>query len=402
MSGPVFFRQGVYLRRWWLGGALLLAAPLAGALETTISAQYLGGGSGRFDNTTPPTGLCQYWAALCSNRGTVELPISYVKRSINKAPDTRDQYYYKLPGRKEVVVYHDQTGEPHRMTFDFTSVSQKTTVQGNPNNSPAKGSPRGGCTGGASLSFLSTRTVVFYRLILDPQSPQPCWSSDLFEPEGVVDVSTVTEMGVAYTLDMPPPYRLKEGSYRGSVTYSIGPGGDFDFGNGVSQLNGNSLLINFVLEVKHAFFFDFPPGSERAVLEPPGGWNAWLSGGRVPQRIYRDLPFRLWSTGPLKVYKLCQHYVGDHCGIRNDGNEQAPVEVALSLPSGIQHQGNAVSRLVLPTGRPAALQLESVTPVLNRPGQLHFEVGRDDVRDMLAHPGTTYTGQVTVVFDAEL
>jgi len=39
---------------------------------------------------------------------------------------------------------------------------------------------------------------------------------------------------------------------------------------------------------------------------------------------------------------------------------------------------------------------------LNRPGQLHFQVAQDDMDGMLRYPGTTYTGQVTVVFDAEL
>ncbi|WP_262405564.1 hypothetical protein [Pseudomonas fluorescens] len=216
------------------------------------------------------------------------------------------------------------------------------------------------------------------------------------------EVVTATEMGIGYNLSTPTPYRMKPGIYRGSVTYTIGPGGDFDFGNNVTQLNGNSVTLNFVLDVQHLFFFNFPPGSDRAVLEPPGGWLAWLNGGRVPQRIYRDLPFRLWSTGPFKVYKLCQYEAGTHCGIRNDGSDEVAVQVGLSLPGGIRHQNAPVERLTLPTGRASALHFEAVQATLNRPGQLHFEVGKDDVRGMLAHAGSTYTGQVTVVFDAEL
>lgn len=68
--------------------------------------------------------------------------------------------------------------------------------------------------------------------------------------------------------------------YRGSLTYTIGPGGDFDFGNNVTGLSGDTLVINFELDVQHAFIFEFPPGSERAVLEPKGGWQAWLDGGQ--------------------------------------------------------------------------------------------------------------------------
>ncbi|MNJ69327.1 hypothetical protein D3C77_656650 [compost metagenome] len=127
-----------------------------------------------------------------------------------------------------------------------------------------------------------------------------------------------------------------------------------------------------------------------------------MSGGAVPQRLYRDLPFKLSSTGPFKVYKLCQYDVGMLCGLRTDNGDQVPVQLALSLPAGIQYQGRPVERLPLPTGRVQALQFDAVTTTLNRPGQLHFEVGKDDVRGMLAHAGSTYTGQVTVVFDAEL
>jgi hypothetical protein len=61
-----------------------------------------------------------------------------------------------------------------------------------------------------------------------------------------------------------------------------------------------------------------------------------------------------------------------------------------------------VERLALPTGRAQALQFEAVQPTLNRPGQMHFEIAKEDVRRMLPNTGSTYTGLATVVFDAEL
>ncbi|UVL20645.1 hypothetical protein LOY42_06985 [Pseudomonas sp. B21-023] len=83
----------------------------------------------------------------------------------------------------------------------------------------------------------------------------------------------VEELSIGFDMNIPPPYRLKAGTYRGSITYRIGPGGDFDFGNDVSNLSGDSLTVNFELDVQHAFMFEFPPGSERAVLEPRNGWQ---------------------------------------------------------------------------------------------------------------------------------
>lgn len=381
-----------------LVAGLLAFAPLASALEVTLSAQYRGGGSGRFENTTPPAEFCRVWSALCASTGTVSLPISYQKTSINLAPDLRDRYFVKLPGRREVEVRHQQTGEPRQMTFEVRSISQEA-VLGSPYN-PLNGSFSGGCRGKNSVGNQSR--FRYHTSLVNPQSPTPCVISYSWVPDDQVDTTTVLDTGISFELDIPPPYRLRAGMYRGSLTYTIGPGGDFDFGNNVTGLSGDTLVINFELDVQHAFIFEFPPGSERAVLEPKDGWQAWLGGGQAPGLIYRDLPFRLWSTGPFKAYKLCQHYTAGTCGIRNDASHEVPVTVAITLPGGIEHQGRPVQQLALPSGQAAALAFESAMPTLNRPGQLRFQVERNDVQAMLRNPGATYAGQVTVVFDAEL
>lgn len=390
-----------FVRRAWLGFALLLGTSTAGALETTISAQYRGDPSGRFDNTTPVAAFCRYWPAICQGIEAAQLPIRYRKTSTKGTADVRDQFYVKLPGRREVDVYHEQTGESHRMSFEITAVSQSVRFHDMATNPVFTRYPRGGCSYKQTWGDEGVNVWYLWE-VKSPQAPSGCYSVADASPYGHVADTPVQEMGIAYRLVMPPSFRMKPGIYRGAQTFSIGTGGDFDFGNDVTELNGNSLTLNFVLDVEHAFILDFYPGSERAVLEPPGGWQTWLTGGRAPERLQRDLPFRLWSSGPFKVYKLCQYDMGNRCGIRNPGNDQVPVEVALSLPGGLQHQGGAVNRVVLPTGKLDALQFEATRPVFNRPGQLHFQVAREDVRGMLVHSGTTYAGQVTVVFDAEM
>jgi hypothetical protein len=57
---------------------------------------------------------------------------------------------------------------------------------------------------------------------------------------------------------------------------------------------------------------------------------------------------------------------------------------------------------MLTTGEPGAPVLEPQQLLANQAGQLHFQVGQAGVKEMVAHAGTTYQGQVTVVFDAEL
>ncbi|MGE8328297.1 hypothetical protein [Pseudomonas urmiensis] len=390
------------LRRYCGGLVLAMTALSASAVETTLTAQYRGGGSGRFENTTPPASFCSHFGALCRRGTTVELPITYAKRTVQLAPDPRDQFYVKLPAQRVVDVYHEQTGESRRMSFQFNSVAQRVVSTIYYHNPVDRTTVDGPCKKGAGLGWQTLRTYFYVWYVNDPLSPGGCWSTHYDPRPGTVENVQVESTGVTYTLDIPPPYRLRAGIYRGSVTYSIGPGGDFDFGNDVSALSGDTLTINFELDVQHAFLFEFAPGSEKAVLEPRNGWSACLAGGRAPGRVYRDLPFRLWSTGPFKVYKLCQYQADVRCAIINDASHQVPVEVALSLPPGIQYQNRPVERLVLPTGPAAALQLDAAQPTLNRPGHLHFEVAKDDVSTMLAHPGSTYNGQVTVVFDAEL
>ena len=110
----------------------------------------------------------------------------------------------------------------------------------------------------------------------------------------------------------------------------------------------------------------------------------------------------LWSTGPFKVYKTCQYDQGTSCGIRNGAGHQVPVDVALTLPSSVQHANAPVQRLTIPTGRASALAFDMAMPVAGQSGQLHFDVVSQHVKSMLDYPGSVYQGDVTVLFDATL
>ncbi|MDD1984126.1 hypothetical protein [Pseudomonas asiatica] len=321
-------------------------------MEALVSAEYLGDASGRFENTTPLAAYCQRWSADCREMRAMQLPITYDRTTIKNSGDVRDHFYVQLPSARTVDVFNSTTGESHRLNFEFLGVSQQ--VQGTPElrvNPVWTYYVRGGCSYRQTFGYASRPYATHYLwLVRDPKSPAGCYSIHDAMSTGYTVKTSVSNMGIAYRLTMPEPSRMKPGFYTGSLTYSIGPGGDFDFGNGVSAINGNSLTLNFELDVQHAFVFEFPPGSDRAVLEPPGGWSAWLGGRGAPQRLQRDVPFRLWSTGPFKVYKLCQPYQGSGCAIRSSDNHSVPVAIALSLPGGIQHQGKPVQRLELPTG----------------------------------------------------
>lgn len=397
--------KGKHVCRRWILVIVALAAlghdTLAWALEATISARYRGEAEGRFENTTPQASFCYRWPQNCQGVQTVGLPIEYTKTSISRAPDARDQFFVKLPSSRTVDVVNER-GETHSLTFEITHVSQ--WVEGAPDVNPVFTSvANGGCQYKLTYGAAVLKRALYLWAVRNPSNPSACWSTGQRTSPGDSIDSQVKDMGIAYSLKMPPPFKMKQGIYRGRMDFSVGPGADFDFGNGVTDLNDTSLTLNFELDVQHAFVMQFPPGSERAVLEPPGGWQAWLGGRAAPPRLERDLPFRLWSTGPFKVYKKCSVQLGGgQCGISNRDFDALAVEVAIDLPPEVRYQGNPVRRLNVPTGVRSALGFEHMMPASNRPANLHFEVSGPELDWLLKSPGETYEGVFTLVFESDL
>lgn len=392
-------KQSMMTRTLLIGLALLvllLALPVA-AQEVTITAEYRGGGN-QFINTTPQAAFCRQWSHYCNGVETVGIPLTYDKKTTHSAPDHRDLFYIKVPGRRTVTVTHELTGEAYQLTFEIFAVSQHVVT---PNNNPVfTRYIRGGC--GYLYTLGGGNWASYLWSVKDPANPEYCYPTGSPGSPGMVRDVTIGDFGVAYRLETPSPLRMKQGMYRGQATYQVGPGADFDFGNDVSNLNSNTLTINFELDVVHAFVIDFPAGSERVVLEPPGGWTQWLNNKRVPERLYRDLPLRIWSSGPFTVHTRCEYPLGGQCAIRNGTNDhQVPVQVALTLPSVILHNGQPVSRLPLPVGEATAIQMDATQPAINRGGSLHFQVDKSAVSEMTRYPGARYEGDVTVVFDAD-
>ncbi|MHA6195073.1 hypothetical protein ACX3YG_11955 [Pseudomonas wadenswilerensis] len=390
--------SNAYLLRAALVALVLNWAPPLEAVEVTITAEYRGGTE--FTNTTPQAAFCGRWPHYCNGVETVGLPITYEKKTINEAPDPRDNFYIDLPSQRTVTVTHGLTGETYTLTFEMYAVSQYVATLGGGGQPPVHTLyVRGGCSYLYTLSGASWSSYLWS--VRTPASPIGCYPIGSPGGVGAERLVRTRDFGVAYRLVTPSPLKMKQGLYRGSLAYTIGPGQDFDFGNDVSNLSDNSVTVNFELDVVHAFVIDFPAGSERVVLEPPGGWTQWLNNRRLPERLSRDLPMRIWSSGPFTVHTRCEYPLGGRCAIRNPGNEhQVPVQVALTLPTVIHHNGQPVNRLPLPVSEAEAIQLEAMQPALNRGASLHFLVDKAGVAEMTRYPGARYEGDVTIVFDA--
>ncbi|QCI11258.1 hypothetical protein E6B08_07475 [Pseudomonas putida] len=319
-------RFNTYCLALWL--ALLGAGwpQLGSAAEVDVRLRYRGDPAGQFENVTPPAAFCAVWPSHCrSSYGlyVVDLPITYQKKNTNTLTSgDRDRHYLQLPAERTVDVVNE-SGRRYQLDFSITDVSQRLGF--------LSGRMRGGdVTGGCSLQYAISNAVRLQYLwqIRQPASPQPClavpWNAEV----------SVTQFGIRYRLIMSRrPIGMPQGIYRGSVDYSIGPGGDFDFGDEVTHLSDTRLTVNFELDVQHDLYLEFPAGSDRAVLEPPGGWKAWLGGRGAPSKLSRDMPLRIWTSGPIRVYKRCEYELGDQCGIRENAGHLVGVDVSLSLPA---------------------------------------------------------------------
>ncbi|WP_338806847.1 hypothetical protein V8U11_06280 [Pseudomonas chlororaphis] len=215
-----------------------------------------------------------------------------------------------------------------------------------------------------------------------------------------LDDFSITRNSIIYELKTPDPLAMESGTYTGSIQYTVGPGGDFDFGD-VLVPDDNVLTFNFTLSVEHLLKVQFPPGADRLTLIPDGGWQQWLNRGRRPEKLFANQNFQAWASSPFKMQLQCQYSVGDQCGIQNAAGHLVPVETRVTLPPGLIDKNNQ------PVNRQP---LSNSTPIIFHPSYyvdngratLHFEVGRDSVKQMTEHAGTCYSGNVTVVWDTEI
>lgn len=208
-----------------------------------------------------------------------------------------------------------------------------------------------------------------------------------------------SDINIMYELKTPNPLKMPKGIYTGQLNYTIGPGGDFDFGDLLTP-SDNLLTVNFVLSVQHILDVRFPPGSERLTLVPAGGWQQWLNRGRRPEKLFANQHFQLWSSIPFKMQLQCQYMAENQCGIQNSEGHLVPVETRVTLPSGVTDSHRTpVGRFPLSTN-PSLFLLGSY--VGNSNAALHFEVDRESVKQMANHAGKQYSGNVTVIWDAEI
>lgn len=201
----------------------------------------------------------------------------------------------------------------------------------------------------------------------------------------------------------PDPLTMPSGVYTGSLNFIVGPGGDFDLGDVMKTLNGDTILnLNFTLTVLHTLKIEIPPGGNKVELLPQGGWQQWLQGSRVPEKLSRDQIFLISASTPFKMQMTCERTLGDTCAIANALGDEVPIDIYVTLPNGLgETSGASVNHKPLLVSGIGTDHFQATQYVDRTPGILHFEVKKTDVEHMLNQQGV-YKGNVTVIWDSEI
>lgn len=362
-----------------------------------------------FRNTTPLSGVCAWHMPVqCERAGiftirtdsfsTVPAPIAA------NHEDERKGAMWQVPSSwRDVQVTNTRTGEVETVQVRIAGIGHRMNTRPNTSawevpgtnwtwkwsSAPSPCQTTGFLTGNAAYAL-------FFWLV--PEGAGVCSR----QPGQEITGFWLSTFEFAYALKTPNPLSMSGGLYTGSHTYTIGPGMDFDLGDVVIPTD-SQLTLNFTLSVEHTLKVDLPPGGNRVILQPQGGWQAWLNQGRRPTRLSRDQTFAISSSSRFKMNLECSLAIGNTCGLRNDAGDEVPLHIAVSLPFGLNNpRGDSVNKQPLRLDGVGTELFQPTQYVNNRPGTLHFEVEKDDVSEMLKQPGSTYSGVATVIWDSEV
>lgn len=401
-----------------LGLFALLSMPAAQAINQEIRALFQPDPSqpnnNIFVNQTPNSGYCTINPAECASLGmfSIQLPTRF-DSSREIVPGTSDETVaLKVPANwRRLTVINQDTREEEVVEVRITGIGstydlrqtaaslvggasdnieahQKLWTNDRWNYAPAPCRYSG-------VGYVTDNTYRFFW-----KTPIETWCSKM----AAYRIPRMSFAGIdfAYELRTPNPLGMSSGLYTGSISYSIGPNGDFQMGSMMVPDDGN-LTLDFVLDVQHTLKVELPPGGDKVAMEPVGGWQRWIDGGRMPTEIYRDQLFYLSASSRFKVMMSCSSLGGTECDIGNNQVGFSKFEVRLTVPKGIVGPGNADGWTGTLTHNTWLGPFEPSRYVDRKPGTLRFQMPSRWIESLLK-PGMNGTlwGNVTIIFDSEV
>ncbi|WDO01185.1 hypothetical protein C3Y05_016215 [Aeromonas allosaccharophila] len=390
-------RAGV-MHGFWLLIALSFGIPVyAATLDVTAEynpATYEVGGA-KFINTTPCTQFPTAAGFWCSTTATVDMPQAVrfgmaISRTVKKSGDNREGLHYiGFPGERNVTLLKEGGGASYNIKFIITAVGSEISV-GNPTISTLP--ENGDCF---SSSVWSNNVALFlYRDVKMPNQVVGgrCYgNSDTYIGKNV----NIYSAYLGYKLKAPDPLKMENGTYTGKLTLSIGNKKDLDFGDGT--YTDTELRVSFKIKVRHQIKVEFTPGSDKVVLQPPGGWHDWIYRGKsyLPPYLIAELPYRLWSSSDYNVWLNCQYSNGDSCMLNN---ERLKMQVLLD----VIYVNKAKKEIALKHGITQSFTTIIDGPYMNEARSIIFKIRKPVLALMMEYPGSTYKGNVTIIYDAAI
>jgi hypothetical protein len=363
-----------------------------------------------FRNTTPVSGYCALFPGQCGgNISSIILPLTTRSIAISKdLTDIQEGAMIRMTNEARPVTIIGPGGVTETVYFSIARYGATYHID------PAAQSITGalnitegherlwhgrswiyappGC-GYSGTSYIMSNYYTFFWV---NRSGAACGKLSAFN----IPSFRFIDLNIAYSLTTPNPLSMREGEYTGEVTYTVGPGGDIDFGR-VAEASDSEMTFRFTLYVGHVFKMHFPPGADRLALVPQGGWNSWLQSGRVPEKLTANQDFQIRTSIPFKMSMACTHEVGDQCAIANGSGDLVAVEARVTLPSALETLGGQpVNRMLL--NNKTDVDIRPTRFVDNGRAALHFEVPRSGVEQMTRSAGTRYSGSVTFIVDGDI
>ncbi|WP_345830785.1 hypothetical protein AAGR22_05415 [Erwinia sp. HDF1-3R] len=404
ISGSGFTGLKAGCRKLCFATMLLAGGADAATLDITMQfkADIYAPAENEFKNTTPVSGYCMYYPINCAKgEFSILIPgLSAVKTFEKASPEIKNHTYIAIDGRiKHVTLTNTKTGETTTAEFRWAFIGMTYNRLSSWQNiiDAMNGSGyfiKGDCSGRRGMfgdnfydiawSIYEKQAVCYRRLNYD-------------SADGKIKVK---DFSIGYVIKTPKPLELPAGEYEGEVVYTVGDGMDVDVG--AQSYSDNEVRIRIRATVEHAFYLHFPRGSENVQLSPPDGWSAWINGGMIPQRLSREVPFTLTSSGSFKVSMQCQYAAGQGCGLQNPASgETVPLDVRMTVP-GLTSGRQPVHNMLLNTDTAGQIIDNSGWFAVDLRSKLDFVVNRPEVEKMVKAPGSDWKGVVTLIFDSDV
>ncbi|MHB2249600.1 hypothetical protein [Pseudomonas fitomaticsae] len=397
----------------WLGILAALAFPSVEAANQEIRALFQPDPSqpnkNVFVNKTPNSGYCVVAPAQCAENKmfSIQIPVRFVS---NRAIAPGDDVSLRVPANwRRLTVTHQGSGETETVEVRIIGIGSKyglsdtaVNLTGAPNpleghrklwrnnswvNAPAP------CSS-SSLGFLGPSTYTFF---------WRSWTEATCTKVAAYRIPSMSfdALDFAYELRTPNPLGMSSGLYTGSLSYTLGPSGDFQMGAMMVPDDGN-LTLDFVLDVQHTLKVELPPGGNKIALEPAGGWQHWIDSGRRPTEIFRDQPFFISSSSRFKVMLQCSSLGGSDCDIGNNQVGFSKFQIRLTMPPGIKGPGGHDGWSGTLSHNMWIGPFEPGRYIDRKQGMLRFFISPRFLDFLRPGMNGTLTGNATIIFDSEV